>query len=159
MFSQSYHGYATETFKLRSEDAKCTLPLHELNLTGTDRRINFAQILGLCSRHYVLPADVFCKVTSHCLEFRVTPRVCFLCYPLRVAPPSVLSDRACALTLSDIFWKEGHFHLLYIYLAKCPKNRSHNHQNSTYKELENWQNLGMVSLCVIRIELYNFKFN
>ena len=106
-----------------------------------------------------LNVSVFCKVTSHCLEFRVTPRVCFLCYPLRVAPPSMLSDRACALTLSDFFWREGHFHLLYIYLAKCPKNRSHNHQNSTYKELENWQNLGMVSLCVIRIELYNFKFN
>ena len=48
---------------------------------------------------------VFNKMTSRCFEFRVTPRVQFLHYSLCVAPPSVLSDRACALTLSAFFWE------------------------------------------------------
>ena len=46
--------------------------------------------------------SVFDKVTSRCLEFRVTPRVYFLRYLLRILAPSALSVRACALTLSAI---------------------------------------------------------
>ena len=45
---------------------------------------------------------VFNKLTSHCLEFRVTPRVYFLRYQLRILVPSALSVRTCALTLSAI---------------------------------------------------------
>ena len=45
---------------------------------------------------------MFNKLTSRCLEFRVTPRVYFLRYPLRILAPSALSVRACALTLSAI---------------------------------------------------------
>ena len=54
MFS---HSNATGTFKQRLEETMRTLPLHAQKLTETDCRINFARILGLCSRQCVPPAD------------------------------------------------------------------------------------------------------
>ena len=45
---------------------------------------------------------VFNKLMSRCLEFRVTPRVYFLRYPLHILVPSMLSVHACTLTLSAI---------------------------------------------------------